>query len=34
MDSEFVKALWFILAIDALIVMIMVMHHMPKPPVM
>lgn len=34
MDKELVKALWYILAIDMLIVMVAVMHHFPKPPVM
>lgn len=34
MDKEFIKTLWFILAIDVIIVMVAVMHYIPKPPVM
>jgi hypothetical protein len=34
MDDELKRTLWFIVAIDVLIVMVTVMHHFPKPPVM
>lgn len=34
MDNELKNILWTILAADVIIVMIAIMHHMPKPPVM
>lgn len=34
MDKELAKVLWMVVAIDLVIVMVMVMHHFPKPPVM
>lgn len=34
MDKELSRFLWMIVAIDVIFVMIAVMHHFPKPPVM
>lgn len=34
MDNNLKNALWFILAIDVLVVMCAIMYYMPKPPVM
>ena len=34
MDNEIRKILWVVLAVDVIVMMIALMHYLPKPPVM